>query len=185
VKGLRPEEFRAIYARHYDAVLRYAWRRVGADDAPDVTAEVFTVVWRRAEAIPARNVLPWLYGVARKVVANHLRGAGRVERLADHPGDPSVAARDVADQVAARHLVHRAWLSLGEGDRELLALIGWEGLRVREAARVLGCSTATCSVRLHRARARLRQAMSREDAAETATPPHQPTAVRTEDTRCA
>lgn len=175
------DEFRAIYAEHYDAVLRYAWRRVGADAAPDVAAEVFTVVWRRLDQVPANKVLPWLYGVARKVVANHVRGMERTERTAGQWAGQAAVSRDVADEVAVRHEVHRAWSSLGESDREVLALIGWEGLSVREAARALGCTAATFSVRLHRARSRLRHALSRAEAQIT---PSLKT-VDMEDTRCA
>lgn len=175
------DEFRAIYAEHYDAVLRYAWRRVGADAAPDLAAEVFTVVWRRLDQVPANKVLPWLYGVARKVVANHVRGAARTEYKAGQWAGQATVSRDIADEVAVRHEVRRAWLSLGESDREVLALIGWEGLNVREAAQALGCTAATFSVRLHRARSRLRHALSRAES--TSTPSLK--AVNMEDTRCA
>ncbi|MFD9434162.1 RNA polymerase sigma factor [Streptomyces sp. NPDC060002] len=175
------DEFRAIYAKHYNAVLRYAWRRVGADAAPDVAAEVFTVVWRRLDQVPTNMVLPWLYGVARKVVSSHVRGTERTEHLAGQWDGQAAVSRDVADQVTVRHEVRRAWLSLGESDREVLALIGWEGLNVREAARVAGCTAATFSVRLHRARSRLRHALSR---AEATTTPSLKT-VNLEDTQCA
>ncbi|MFF1951717.1 sigma factor-like helix-turn-helix DNA-binding protein [Kitasatospora herbaricolor] len=48
----------------------------------------------------------------------------------------------------------------------MLALIGWEGLTVREAARVLDCSPLTCSVRLMRARTRLARAMTQVGGAD-------------------
>jgi DNA-directed RNA polymerase specialized sigma24 family protein len=48
-----------------------------------------------------------------------------------------------------------AWAELNETDREVLALVAWEELRVRDAALVLGCSPPVFSVRLHRARRRL------------------------------
>lgn len=36
-----------------------------------------------------------------------------------------------------------------------MRLVAWDGLEVREAARVLGCSQGAFRVRLHRARRRL------------------------------
>ena len=36
-----------------DALLAFAERRVGRDDAPDVLAEVMLVAWRRAADLPA------------------------------------------------------------------------------------------------------------------------------------
>ncbi|MDT0347025.1 RNA polymerase sigma factor [Streptomyces litchfieldiae] len=150
-----PERFRVMYAQHYEAVLRYARRRVGEDSAPDVAADVFTTAWRRMDVVP-EDALPWLYGVARNTVASHARGERHAARLAER-WEGEGTARDAGNQVAARHLVIGAWASLREADRELLALIGWEGLTVRQAARALGCTAATCSVRLRRALARQEQ----------------------------
>ncbi|MBW8801884.1 MAG: sigma-70 family RNA polymerase sigma factor [Streptomyces sp.] len=163
-----PQAFSVLYANHYGSVLQYAYRRVGADDAPDITAEVFAVAWRRMDDIPP-EVLPWLYGVARRIVANHLRSSERADRLmARHAGEASRTpmVRDVGDQVAEANAVQRAWSRLSADDRELLALIGWERLGVGDAARVLGCSAAVCSVRLHRARRRLQSQLSREEVTD-------------------
>ncbi|WP_282205393.1 RNA polymerase sigma factor [Kitasatospora fiedleri] len=154
------EEFSALYDTHYTAVLRYVRRRVGADSADDLAAEVFVVVWRRWADVPTEP-LPWVYGVARNVVANHLRGRDRAGRLAARwEAEPLPPVPDVAEEVAGRDRVRAAWARLGDRDREVLALIGWEDLSVRQAARSLRCSTATFSVRLLRARRRLRSALA-------------------------
>ncbi|MFC8723123.1 RNA polymerase sigma factor [Kitasatospora sp. NPDC057198] len=161
------EDFSALYREHHGAVLRYLHRRVGADSAGDLAAEVFTVVWRRWAEVPG-EALPWLYGVARNVVANHVRGRERAGRLAAGlAADAAGPGRDVAEQVAARDGVHAAWSRLAERDREVLALTGWEGLDTRQAARALGCSPAAFSVRLYRARRRLRAVLDEQAAAET------------------
>jgi RNA polymerase sigma-70 factor (ECF subfamily) len=52
-----------------------------------------------------------------------------------------------------------AFRSLPEGDRELLALVGWEGLDHAQIATVLGCSRNAVRIRLHRARKRFRRAL--------------------------
>jgi hypothetical protein len=67
---------------------------------------------------------------------------------------------DVADAVSERLSVLTALAALPEADRELLTLVAWHGLKPNEAARVVGCSTATYFVRLHRARRRLERAMA-------------------------
>ncbi|MFC8454596.1 RNA polymerase sigma factor [Kitasatospora sp. NPDC057223] len=161
------EEFREVYREHYGAVYRYMLRRVGDADAADLAAEVFTVAWRRFDALSAQAPLPWLYTVARNTVANHRRKEGRAEDA--HRGLAVTAAasvRDVGETVTEREAVHRAWSTLRPADQEVLALIGWEGLTVREAARVLDCSAPTCSVRLMRARTRLSRAMTRVGGAD-------------------
>ncbi|GAA1773384.1 hypothetical protein GCM10009734_97960 [Nonomuraea bangladeshensis] len=74
---------------------------------------------------------------------------------------------DHAAGVAARQEALAALRSLSEADRELLLLMSWEGLDLRQAAAVVGCSRPTAAMRLHRARRRLRYLLS-EDASPIA-----------------
>ena len=65
----------------YDAcapkVLSYAARRTDSmDDAEEAAAETFVIAWRRLGDCPAAPLL-WLYGIARRVLANRRRGASR------------------------------------------------------------------------------------------------------------
>jgi RNA polymerase sigma-70 factor, ECF subfamily len=155
----RARQFEGIFNASYSRVLGYAIRRT--DDrsaAEDAVSETFLVAWRRLDAVPA-DPLPWLLGVAKKVLANQRRAAGR--RAPDGPLVPLEAVADpdprasVADVVADREAFAAAFASLSPGDREVLALVSWDGLAPREAGAVLGCSAATFSLRLHRARKRL------------------------------
>lgn len=160
--------FDALYRAHAGQVKAYAMRRTSAANADDVVAEVFLVVWRRPEAVPEPPV-PWLLGTARKVLADQRRGDARTtalhERLAhQRPGDPAGVASN-GDPADLRIL--GALATLGESDRELLMLVAWEGLAVTEAAVVLGARPGTVSVRLHRARRRLADALA---AAERRSP---------------
>lgn len=152
--------FRHLFDAHFDAILGYALRRAGSDDAADVAADTFLVAWRRLDDVPdGPDALPWLYGVARRTLANQRRGRRRRADLAaalrtglaaavpDH-ADATVTRLDAADGIAA----------LPAGDREVLRLTTWEGLEPREIGLALGISAATARKRLSRARARLRSA---------------------------
>jgi RNA polymerase sigma-70 factor (ECF subfamily) len=55
-----------------------------------------------------------------------------------------------------------AWEQLSTVDREVLALVAWEELSVADAASALGCSAPVFSVRLYRARHRLRRLLAGE-----------------------
>ena len=154
------QRFEAVYAQCYAAVLSYVRRRsTSPDDAADAMAETFTTAWRKVSEIPAGDEARlWLYGVARRVLANQRRGESRRSALANRlRGELAVLessrAEEPGDSSAAD--LREAFSRLSEEDRELLALIGWEGLSPAEAATVLGSSRGAVRIRLHRARKRL------------------------------
>jgi RNA polymerase sigma-70 factor (ECF subfamily) len=62
--------FAVLYAAHRRDVIRYGLRRLGgAEAAEELAQEVFVIAWRRRTQVPEPG-LPWLYGVARRVLAN-------------------------------------------------------------------------------------------------------------------
>ncbi|WP_203990596.1 RNA polymerase sigma factor [Sphaerisporangium rufum] len=159
----RPARFEAVYRETYGLITAYAARRCDSpQDAADVVAETFTIAWRRLDDLPpGPEALLWLYGVARNVLANHRRGEAR-RRARDTELDA-----EMADLYAARPdggvelgAIAEAFRALPGDDRELLALVAWEGLDRAEVARVLGVSRNAVRVRLHRARRRLARALA-------------------------
>lgn len=156
-ESVDPERrFDALHAAHHAAVLRYFVRRVGREHAADLAAEVFLVAWRRRDVVPRDDALPWLYAVARNVLANDRRARGRHDALPARIAHQGLDhGRDTAVLVAERDLLRGALLALRDADRELLMLIAWDGLSPEQVGRVLGCRTAAVHVRLHRARKRL------------------------------
>ena len=80
----RRDRFQAMYGANYHRVLGYALRRAGREDAADVVAETFVVAWRRLDEMPEGDgARLWLYGTARRVLANQRRATRRRERLAE------------------------------------------------------------------------------------------------------
>jgi RNA polymerase sigma-70 factor (ECF subfamily) len=141
--------------------MAFALRRVPPTDAEDVVAETFLVAWRRLESLPAEP-LPWLLGIARKVIATKRRGNTRLSNLYTrlHERD---AQHQLVDDPGDRADLARAFNSLSDQDREVLMLVGWDGLSVSQAAEVLGRNPQSLSVRLHRARKRLEALMEADD----------------------
>ncbi|RBQ15733.1 RNA polymerase subunit sigma-24 [Spongiactinospora rosea] len=155
--------FEAVYRETYGRITAYAARRCDTpQDAADVVAETFAIAWRRLGDMPTgEGALPWLYGVARRVLANHRRGevrrqARNVEldaELADlYSGSPETGIE--------LNAITGAFQSLSDDDRELLALIAWEGLGREEIATALGLSRNAVRIRLHRARRRFSRALA-------------------------
>src|SRR5262249_61953525 len=77
--------FCQIYAATHAAITGYVLRRTdNPDDAAGVIAETFLACWRRLGDVPdGKNTRLWLYGVARRVLANHHRADRRRTALAD------------------------------------------------------------------------------------------------------
>ena len=152
------ERFEALWDAHYHDIYAFALRRLADPDAArDAAAETFLVTWRRLDS-PITATRPWLFGVANKIVANALRTQRRKlalqARLIHSYREPTAALGDPADEVVA------AFNRLRPGDRELLSLVVWEELTPSEAAQALGIPTAKFSVRLHRAKKRLRKELA-------------------------
>jgi len=151
------DRFERLWREHYAAVLAFVLRRI--DDralAEEATAETFLVAWRRRDQVPD-DPRVWLLGVARRTTANARRGQQRssalIARVQDHQprGDAGVGGDGVREAKLAA-----AFARLRPADQETLALVVWDGLAPREAARVVGIPVARFSVRLHRAKQRLR-----------------------------
>jgi RNA polymerase sigma factor (sigma-70 family) len=174
--------FEELYTEHHPHVFGYVMRRISrADDAADAIAETFLVAWRRLDDIPGGDATrPWLYGVARRVLANQRRGQRRSAALAQHlhaelaTQELPLAAYDhePLDRYASLRV---ALLRLSSDDRELLMLEAWEELDSEQIGTVLGCSAGAARTRLHRARRRLHDALEQVGGA-TADSPHSLTA---------
>lgn len=160
--------FEMLFRGHAGAVRTYVCRRCRADEADDVVADVFVIAWRRLDDVPD-DPLPWLLGVARKVLANRRRGEARHHALLGRVrSEPLEAMPAWGAQSDFGESVLRVLSRLRESDREALLLIGWEGLGVAQAAVVLGVSPNTFAARLSRARRRFAVAL----AAEPGQPDH-------------
>ncbi|MDG4778697.1 sigma-70 family RNA polymerase sigma factor [Micromonospora sp. WMMD961] len=154
--------FTSLYAAEYAHIVRYGLRRLADRDASaELAQDVFVVAWRRRVEVPERS-LPWLYGVARRLLANQWRsrrGAPDLLPISDVEL-ARLAGSSGADATVGVADIRAALATLNDLDQEILRLVGWEELTVSEAAKVLGCTRTTAAVRLHRARRRLAEAMS-------------------------
>ena len=140
---------------------RYLARRTDAATAGDVLADTLMVCWRRYDELP-QEPLPFAYGVARLCLANAERGARRQRRVAGRIAalDPP---RELPDPVGDDRLVE-VMTELSPDDAELLRLWAWEQLTAGEIATVLDITSNAASIRLHRAKEKLRAALRKVEA---------------------
>jgi RNA polymerase sigma-70 factor (ECF subfamily) len=139
-------------------LLGYFVRRVeSAEDAADLVAEVFTVIWSRRDSLPhdPDSARMWAFGVARKVLSRQRRSRLRRYALAERLR-ANIAAWPASESdhgVAVD--VRRAIDLLSNTDREVVRLVHWEGFSLSEAAAILGMRPGAARMRYARARERL------------------------------
>ncbi len=161
------DRFRSIYETYERQVLAYFLRRTDAATARDGAAETFLVAWRRLDRVPGNDAtLPWLYGVARKVLANQRRGRDRHAALSrklsraetpDPPSPEALVVRRAEDQQLLAALAR-----LRPVDQEIVRLAVWEELPHAQIAEVVGTSAHAITQRLHRINKTLAKRLSRE-----------------------
>ncbi|WP_406840856.1 RNA polymerase sigma factor [Streptomyces sp. AHU1] len=161
-----PAAFEPLVDRHSVALHGYLVRR-----APTAADDLLSEVWLQAYATrhtydaargPARG---WLFGVARNVLARHWQTVSRAtdasQAASEIPeGDPWRAVDQRLDASAMGPELREGLARLPESERELLLLVAWEQLTPTEAAAVVGIPAGTARSRLHRARTRLRVALT-------------------------
>lgn len=153
-----PEQFTALYRRHYRQVAQYILRRVGdVHTAEDLAAETFIDAWRglrryRPTGVPFEH---WLLRIA----TNRVHRWGRRNRKGiEHHGGAGVAS---APSRAGAVDVFGALGMLSQTHQDVLYLHHVEELSIEAVAVVLGCGEGTIKSRLHRAREALRRELER------------------------
>ncbi len=168
-----PVAFAAIFERHFGLVYRYCARRIGPEAAEDAAGEVFCRAFEHRHRYDTSrpDAAPWLLGIARNVVADHLRASGRrtdaYARAALFQGRPETNEPDRGRQDELALVAEEVRL-LPPAELEPLLLFAWEELSYADIAIALAIPVGTVRSRLNRARRRLRRALQRGDRRRTA-----------------
>jgi RNA polymerase sigma-70 factor (ECF subfamily) len=173
----RPD-FREVHDALRPRVRRYLARIAGEAEAEDLAQEVFEKVSRslgnfRGEA----ELSTWVYRIATNTALDRLRRRGRPAdsvdpSLADTTiiaeRDRNVWTDEIRDTLEGRVIrdemntcIREVVNGLPENYRTVIILGDLEGFQDKEIAEILGLSLRNAKVRLHRARAQLRQALEK------------------------
>lgn len=156
----RDARFVDLYERFYRPVYAYCRRRTPIDRVDDVVADTFLTAWRRIDSVPVGDdVLPWLFGVAFRLLGNQRRGLARHQKLnrklASIGHDSASLPLEVVVMREESRQVLAAVDSLRPIDREILLLSAWEELPQPEIAVILDISVEAVRQRLRQAKRRL------------------------------
>jgi len=158
------DAFDAVYARFNGRLLGFLARLSGNRSvAEDLLEETWLRFVRGADRLtPDTRLGPWLFTVARNLHVSHCR-ARAIETSPVHAGIelwPAMAPVSPFEESVGHELerrIEQAMADLPVAFREVLLLVGVEGLQPAEAAQVCGVSPEALRQRLKRARALLRK----------------------------
>ena len=154
---------------HYARILRYVRSVVrDPDEAQDLTQETFLRAQRRRETLrDPEAVLSWLYSIATHVCLDRLRQRARegqarsdLDPEAVAPPDPAPSAGLLAEQEDMSDCVEAYVAELSDSYRAVLLMHDVKGLSAREIGELLGDTTGSVKIRLHRARKQLQAALA-------------------------
>lgn len=151
--------YRALLDDIGPAIAGFLGRRIGdVHDAEDAYQDTFVALHRARHTYqPTRPIEPWLFAIARNVVADHGRRRRRTiarEVLSDAPPERSQEV-----ETGLRAQIANVLGRLPPAQREALEMLKVQGLTVREAAARAGTSAGALKVRAHRAYVVLRAAL--------------------------
>ena len=161
--------FEEIYDSNRARILRYLTRLVGAAEAEDLTQDVFVKVSRGLDGFrDESHVVTWIYRIATNTALDRLRSPSfkaiepveDVELVSLQTGQksPTVEQQAIKEEMSSciRHVVDQ----LPENYRTTIVLSDMEGFKDSEIADILGLTLPAAKITLHRARARLKKALS-------------------------
>lgn len=158
-------EFEGVYQELFNRIYGYVRAQVRNDaDAEDVTAAVFMKAYRAWPRYEPQAATPaaWLFRIARNAVLDHVRGAGRRERLLRVAGRERQEVEDPAAD-AERGLEHERMLKavrvLPERQREAVRF-RMADLSFEEIGLLMDCSDAAAKMLYHRGLQGLREMLS-------------------------
>jgi RNA polymerase sigma-70 factor (ECF subfamily) len=168
-----PERFSVLVRRHVPAIQRYVTRRIGSEHAEDVVAETFLAAFRQRAGYrdQGQGCLPWLYGIATRLVSRYRRTEVNQLRLLARTGrdpvtEPFTDRVDAAVTAgASSRRLAAALAKLPASQRDALLLLVWAGLGYEQIAVATGVPLGTVQSRISRARHRLREQLADLDPA--------------------
>ncbi|UNK70931.1 RNA polymerase sigma factor [Microbacterium sp. H1-D42] len=159
------ERFSEIFERHIAALSTYVARRVGPEVSDDIISETFLIAFRKRRRFDQdrASALPWLMGIATRVLSQHRREQASHWRALQsaYAASDDVAIDDVDRSVTrldASAEVERLYpriAALSAADREVLFLHAWGDLTYEEIASALRMPIGTVRSKLSRIRTKL------------------------------
>jgi RNA polymerase sigma-70 factor (ECF subfamily) len=167
-------EFQKIFEDFQPKILRYLARLVGESEAEDLTQETLVKVHKGLENFKGESQLStWIYRIAANTALDRLRSPS-FQLVTQFSSSEILDETEITDKVISaeeekppieKQLIReemndciRGYIEkLPETYRVVLIMSEYEGLKNNEVAEILGITLDTVKIRLHRARAKLKE----------------------------
>ncbi|KOY56049.1 RNA polymerase sigma factor [Streptomyces sp. XY332] len=155
------QAFHELVRLWHDPLWRYVRGMVGSPHlADDLAQEAWVSVVRGLPRLrEPERFAPWLFTIARRTVADHVRQMYRVPQTTEVETDDVAAADDGFGDVLTALEIEVGLSGLPPLEREVLILFHLEDLPLAACAEVVGVPPGTVKSRLHRARRMLRDVL--------------------------
>ncbi len=162
-------EFQPIYDTFRPKIHRYLTRMTGANEADDLTQEVFIKVSRGLKEFRGESKLSsWIYRIATNVALDHLRRSSQmtaeISSIDTEGEEEPVRLRGeislIDQQLIQKEMnacIRNVIKKLPEDYRAVIVLGELEEFKNNEIAEILQVSLDTVKIRLHRARSKLKK----------------------------
>lgn len=156
-----------LVSRHYEPLMRYLQRLAGSDVAEELLQHSWLSVLSNIDSFNASlargTFKAWLFRIATNKTKDYWRSKRRekaategVSRLGD---DRLLCPTMPIEQAEQEERLKVALAQLPDGQREVLLLRYYGGLKFVEIADLVGCPLNTALTRVHKALTKLRQMM--------------------------
>lgn len=167
-------EFAAIYSKYYQKIVQYLSRTIGPNEAEDVAQDVFNKIYINLSGFKEKSKLSaWIYRIATNTAIDRLRSSAykHSDKNASFDEAKDLFGKNELNEYRQptidQSLIHkemggciREYIdNLPPNYRTAILMSDIEGMSNQEIADVLGISLGNAKIRLHRARAKLKEAL--------------------------
>ena len=170
-------EFQNIYKEYHPKILRYLGKMVGAEEAKDLTQDVFIKVRKNLDSFRGESKFStWIYKIATNTALDKIRNISSQRVIKTKPtinsedeieveledkdtwtGEKPLSVEQQYVQKEMNRCIHEVIKNLSADFKAVVLLSEMENFKDNEIAEVLGISLNTVKIRLHRARCALKK----------------------------
>ncbi len=142
-----------LFDRYHLKIFNYVLKMTrDREISQDITQEVFYKAIKYRASYKKGKFSSWLYTIARNVFSDHYqRQKNKDQRIDDIVYRMEDQQIDTVEQNETREQLHKALDKLHDGDKELIVMNRYQGIKYQEIAEITGSTVGAVKTKVHRA----------------------------------